>query len=104
MANSGTIESGESLGSFTIRTGDVGDSVSIVRASENGYLVGSVMESQTGTVGTYTVGTSTVTTLPATAIIEDPKYVIVLGALSLIFAGLLIYRIYPILKNNEKIV
>ena len=102
LANSGTIATGQSLGSFTIITGDEGGTVTIVRDTDNGYLVSSVIEPQTGTVGTYSIGSSTLTALPNTAITDDPKYVIIFGALSLITLGIFVYKISPFIMKKER--
>ena len=102
LANSGTIVSGESLGSFTIRTGSEGGSVTIVRDTDNGYLVSSVIQSQAGTVGTYSIGSSSLSVLPNTAIVDSPKYIILMGALSLILLGIVVYNVYPVFKQSEE--
>ncbi|MBN1331786.1 hypothetical protein JW978_02770 [Candidatus Dojkabacteria bacterium] len=101
LANSGTITSGESLGSFTIATGAEGGSVSIARDTDNGYLVGVSIVPQTGTVGTYSIGSSSLSLLPNTAIVDNPRYIILMGALSLILLGVTVYRVYPVPKNNH---
>lgn len=98
LANSGTIETGESLGTISVTTGASG-SFTISRADGNGYLVNDVIQEQTGMVGTYTIGS--VTQLPDTSIVDEPKYVIVLGALSIILTGVVVFRVYPYLRENH---
>jgi hypothetical protein len=66
LTKSTDITNGESLGTFTVRFDSAG-TYNIARGSDNGYLSGSTVIPQTGTVSTINVLTS----LPSTSIFDN---------------------------------
>lgn len=93
--NPNLVVNGESLGSFTVQFNSPG-TYSIARASNNGYLVGSNVVTQTGTIATISI----VEGLPASSLnLNWGIFTVIVGAV-LIFTGIKIF--YTVKKTDEK--
>ena len=89
LTKSSDITNGESLGTFTVRFDSAGV-YTIARASDNGYLSGSTIIPQTGTVATINILTS----LPSTSIFDN------FSGISAIIFGIVLIIIGIFLKSR----
>lgn len=93
---SGTIVSGESLGTVTIKFDKLTGSSTVVKTSNNEYINGDTDESEidSGTAATFTV----TGTIPDTSLKDPVGRLIALGGVILVVIGLFLYRFK--LKNE----